>query len=722
MQMKTIQFIKNSLKGIVFVIIGGVIFCLTEYSIYLLGGSNFNIDTFLQSLYVYAYVSIFLALTLTLALLILYKFRQKWIDKLNIKSFFSAFFIFFISYFYIKFYGLFPFIISKLFLTPTSLSEDIIINIGTIALSSLLLIALYTWLKYFDKKNLLLPFYAALTCSASVLIIGGIYLNNLYDTFSHIKTFILINAILLAGSLLLFGFIFLLSQFALATIKGHTFSVKKKIVFIFSLFVFLGAVTLFIKISYDKPDAKSIEDYAKTNKNKPNIILITIDTLRADSLSCYGNNLIKTSNIDSLAVDGILFEKAISQSPWTTPSVASILTGLYPSTHKAGEIIWNGSEKRWGRIIPSIPTMAKILSENGYLTSAIVTNLWLDKKFGFADGFTYFENLDLEPNTEARTLSLFCFKFYKERKYSSFYTPANIVTNKANRFLENHGKNQIFLWIHYIDPHDSYSPPEKYKKNLNYQGKLLNEDLKNSIDRIKAGALNLNLEDKNYLKLLYNAEIKFVDDEIGKLIQKLKDLDILDSSIIILTSDHGEEFWEHGFVQHGHTLFNELLHVPLIFNFNEKSGLNKKIIKEQVRLIDIFPTILDILKINYKGPAHGDNLMPLILGTNCYDRALISEYMHYYEEKKALIDNSYKYIYFTESQKRELYNLQNDSAELKDIHKQLPEITSSMHNQLMKLLEDSERLSKTLSKNEKIKPPELSQEFRQKLKALGYIN
>ncbi len=391
----------------------------------------------------------------------------------------------------------------------------------------------------------------------------------------------------------------------------------------------------------------------------PNVIVIGVDTLRPDHLGCYGYERRTSPNIDRLAGGGIVFENTVSQGPWTLPSFATVFTSLYPTQHGAGSLR--------SRMRTSFPTLATSLSEAGYTTGGIISAPVLSSGTGVARGFQHYDFDEEHPN---RT--------------------ADEVTRLALEWIDGGHGRPFLLFLHYWDPHEPYSPPPPYDTAFDpsYEGKLGNSVLMRSIMASGPAQVGFTISeetgeiserDREHVVALYDGEIAFADSMIGVLVRGLKDRNLYENTIIVLLSDHGEEFFEHGGVGHGHTLYNETIRVPLTIVYPGVISANGRV-EDQVRLLDVTPTILDLLGLASDPGFEGASLVPLIDGTgkpDGSDEQLLPPEVAYSEgiregpEKKAISTYPWKLIQEISSGQSELFNLREDAAEqenLVDVH------------------------------------------------------
>ncbi len=408
-------------------------------------------------------------------------------------------------------------------------------------------------------------------------------------------------------------------------------------------------------------------------KNRPsqindyNVVLITLDTLRADHLGCYGHKKIETPNIDKIAREGITFVNAYTPVPVTLPSHTSIFTGLYPLYHGVRN---NGTFKA----NDELETLTEILKRNNYQTAAFIGAFVLDSRYGLDQGFDYYDDyLKKDPNA--------MLMMYNERS-------AEEVINSASKWVEQKGENPFFLWLHCFDPHAPYEPPAPF--HTNYQGRL------------------------------YQGEIAYVDWALGGFFSLLREKDLLEKTLIIITSDHGEGLGEHAEKTHAIFIYDSTLHVPLIMRFPGKNFANLKV-SENASIIDIMPTILDFLHINRPSQSsfHGISLMDTI-GENKkpLKREILCEtyypyYNHNWSPLEGLRTDKWKFI---KAPRSELYDLENDPRESDNLFSGKPKVVKQLEERMNQLQKKSVSEFETTSAH-----LVMDQDTRERLKSLGYI-
>lgn len=341
---------------------------------------------------------------------------------------------------------------------------------------------------------------------------------------------------------------------------------------------------------------------------RTNVVLISIDTLRADHVSAYGYEFETTPCIDRIAEEGVLFETAIAETSWTLPAHASMLTGLPSLVH---QVAFDGK-----RLAEGHTTMAEVLAASGYQTRAYVSAPYLHPIFGFDQGFATYEVIGEtiydEPGFSFERLEsdpVLQMEFADREIQSDRNRTSREIADAVVEDLEAVQGAPFFFFVHFFDVHFDYIPPDAYQKKFypDYSGSL---DARDYGTNPKINA-RMSPDDLRYVKSLYDGEILWTDEHVGRIVDALDEASLRDNTLVIITSDHGEEFFEHGNKGHRYTLFDEQLLVPLILRLPNTlpSGLR---IPDQVRTIDIMPTILDIIGIPTDALMLGRSVMPFI--------------------------------------------------------------------------------------------------------------
>ena len=343
-----------------------------------------------------------------------------------------------------------------------------------------------------------------------------------------------------------------------------------------------------------------------------NVLLISVDTLRADHLSCYGYKRATSPQIDQVAREGVLFENAVAASNWTVPSHISLLTSLYPSVHGV-----DTPDKRLGE---AVPTLAQVLAKQGYTTAGFVTGPNLNHRFGFQRGFQLYDDF---------TATLMCetnlFEAHDLNSAGVFGFPSDhVITNLARLWLKQHGQEKFFLFLHYWDCHSDYVPPAPYDRLFDpgYKGKENGHNVSQRQREIETG---ITPRDLAHLIALYDGEIGHTDDQVGEVLQLLRKMGLAEKTLLIIVSDHGEGFLEHGMILHGNSLFEELIHVPLILRLPGVIPAGRRI-QDNVSQVDVMPTVLGLLGIAGPGGLQGIDLSSACRGAGGLpDRVIFSE-------------------------------------------------------------------------------------------------
>ncbi len=418
------------------------------------------------------------------------------------------------------------------------------------------------------------------------------------------------------------------------------------------------------------------------------VILIVIDTLRADHLSTYGYERETSPCIDRYSQHGAVFENAFSSSSWTLPAFGTILTGEIPSRHRAGtlkpRVEGEARAKEFFQLDPNLPTLSSRLSEAGWQTAAIMNNAFLSPNFGLDRGF---DRYDFDPANQHRLRN------------------AEEAVDLALAWLDQHQTQPFFLLLHLFDPHIGYSAPAPFFDSFASQER--NEDLQRLEDiRDIRRALPSGTVDMDYLVDRYDEEIRFVDDQIGRFLDQLTERELWSRSLVLLTSDHGEEFLDHGGFEHGHSMYDELLRVPLILWVpHGKSGRNTV----PVSLVDLEPTILDAMGLPDSTPGPGQPLLSL---RGDERRTLVAERTLYGPDRSAAIRWPHKLMTRGGGRPLQLFDLEQDPDERENARKQHPALVRELSVTL-------EAAASQNSPDSEVAAPD--QETLDSLRSLGYI-
>lgn len=473
------------------------------------------------------------------------------------------------------------------------------------------------------------------------------------------------------------------------------------------LFLLIAWAGLFNLIS-----EKETPKYLSLQKNESieikHVILFTVDTLRYDVLSCSGNMTFQTPGIDGIASGSIIYDNAYSSSSWTLPSFASLFTGVSPAAHL--------TTKLKSRLPPAFTTLAEYMRRKGYYTAAIGDNpiLALESN-NICRGFTYY---NFFPKRSLRnSVGEFILKKYF-RKYFVLDASTEEMTAIAQKWISVNINKPFFLWIHYLDPHIPYNPPERFISDKKTPEKY--ENTFNDLKGIRTGRLKLSEEEKKWAKSLYEAEVRYVDENVGRLSETLKELNIYDDSLIIFTSDHGEEFWEHNGFEHGHTMYNELIHIPLMIKLPQAENAGK--VEKNVTLASLFSTVLKLCQINSEAEMYSASPLPLKKNDEpAYREVIFSSGNLYFEPKESIIDKELKLIISKDSGKKELYDIIEDPLEKTSFAESLPLETSKLGNLITRHYANAMKIKKKLNLDNP-ENTEIDAETQKRLKSLGYLN
>ncbi len=393
-----------------------------------------------------------------------------------------------------------------------------------------------------------------------------------------------------------------------------------------------------------------------------NVLLVTIDTLRADYLGCSGNEDVSTPQIDRLAAEGVRFAFCVAHNPITLPSHINILTGTDARIH--------GVHDNHGfRLGPEAITLAETLKTGGYQTAAFIGAFVLDRQFGLEQGFDLYDD-NLETGSQVLLLG-------QERRAEAVVTP-------AIEWIAGHVQRPWFVWVHLYDPHAPYTPPAPF--------------------------------DEEFASNPYAGEISYTDAALGKLLDYLRSINLLDNTLLVLTGDHGEGLGDHGELTHGVFAYNTTIQVPLIIRapWLARPGME---IERRVRHIDLLPTIVESVGGQMPGAAQGESLLPLLRGNeelpvpDSYFEALSSSFARGWAPLRGIYSGEWKYI---ELPLPELYDMEADPDETRNLLQNRAGTSQRLRTTLQGMTEDTETAVDAHVRED--------EETRRRLMALGYLS
>jgi choline-sulfatase len=357
-------------------------------------------------------------------------------------------------------------------------------------------------------------------------------------------------------------------------------------------------------------------------RSAENLLLVTFDTTRADHIGCYGYESASTPTLDGLASSGVLFERCIAPAPITLPSHSTLLTGFQPYTHGARN---NGTHKLSGEV----RSLAERFKAVDFATGAVVSAFVLDSRFGLDAGFDSYDD-DLSGGVGAEG-----FGFAE--------TKAGDTTRRAQRWLSERGEERWFLWVHYFDPHADYSPPEPFASRCE-------------------GAP-------------YDGEIAYTDAMLGELLDGLRASGELEETLVVVTADHGEALGDHGEETHGIFIYDSTTHVPLLMSHPSLPASRR--VEEVIGLVDIAPTVMDIMGLNYGDGFDGRSYLSAMLSDEAgfdaepaYSESMFPRFGFGWSDLRALRGKDWRYV---RAPRPELYDLSKDPREEHDLSKVEPE-------------------------------------------------
>jgi len=405
--------------------------------------------------------------------------------------------------------------------------------------------------------------------------------------------------------------------------------------------------------------------YGDAQALRPNVVIVTIDTLRADHLGCYGFRAAQTPNLDTLARSAARFTHAFSPIPITLPAHSSLFTGSYPMATGMHDFSGN-------RLPASAVTLARVLHDHGYSTAAFLGGAVLDSRFGLSQGFdTYFDHFD--------------FNRLDETNLDSMKRPADQVIDSALAWLKTNPRAPWFLWVHIYDPHYPYTPPDAYLRRFP--------------------------DDP------YDGEIAFADAQLGRLFSFLKDVGGFDTALLTVAADHGEGLGEHGEKTHGFFVYNSTLHIPLLMKVPATAP---RTVDSEVSLVDVMPTVLQFLQLPIPSTVQGRSLLAGVLGkasahaANLYAETYLPLLHFHWSQLRALESGGLKYI---EAPRPELYDLRADPHETRNVLAGKQALAHELQGRLQDLIRRYTPASGGGAKEAEPTDPALAD----RLRSLGYV-
>jgi arylsulfatase A-like enzyme len=455
-------------------------------------------------------------------------------------------------------------------------------------------------------------------------------------------------------------------------------------------------------------------------QKKPNVILLTIDTLRADVLGCYGQAKALSPNIDRLAASGILFDQAITGGSWTQAAFPAMLTSTYPG-------LFGGC---LGRLSPERPSPVDTLAAHGYVTAGFSTNPHLSRTTGYDRGFHHFSDL-VPDETDPRLRGLkggqrllrsplfhaLAKGMGRNMRPARLYRSASDVTGQLCHWAE-HAKQPFFAWAHYMDMHWPYHLEEDLTHPAEIARSWQDLAVMNGRSNYKRDGALTTAQQRRFMSL-YEASLRYLDGHIGRLLERLTDLGCDDNTVIIIVADHGEEFLEHDRWGHWESnLFDEILRVPLVVWI---PGLRQAAaIRRQVRLLDLMPTVLDLCGCPVPPELMGSSLVPLFTGREDQYQGdvALSEMRRDPWHRIAVRTEAFKLIWDNKCPEQPaLYDLQQDPRETHDVSASHPEVV----RQLRAAVDEHLRRVADTAPSTQVDEPDHDEAVTTRLRNLGYL-
>ena len=427
------------------------------------------------------------------------------------------------------------------------------------------------------------------------------------------------------------------------------------------------------------------------------VILVVIDTLRADHLGLYGYGRPTSPHLDRWAAEGRVYERAYSTSSWTLPSFGSLYTGYLPMRHRAGVAARfdRRGAIRANKLDITVPTVAERLAAQDMKTGAVKNNPFLGRAYGVNRGF---QEYDHEPGG-----------LHETRR-------ADVMVDRSLALIDQWSGDPFFLVIHLYDPHMDYDPPAgfkgKFSDAFDSQFDLPIDDLS-----LRHRGDTLTEQDWHFVRAAYDEEVAFVDQQLGRLHQGLAERGVLDRALVVVTADHGEELYDHGGFEHGHAMWEEIVRVPLIiWGPDVLEGRESR----AVSLVDVAPTLLEWVGVPIPEDFHGQSLLPnLLTGTPVPVRILFAEGRLYGPNQRVIIQWPLKVVVGEENEPVRVTDLNTDPRERVDLLEADPQRVGGQVSELVRKLRVQRRKARRAASSDE--PVKLDDKTLERLRSLGYI-
>lgn len=447
--------------------------------------------------------------------------------------------------------------------------------------------------------------------------------------------------------------------------------------------------------------------------DQPNIVLIVIDTLRADHLGCYGYERSTSPHIDRLAAEGVLFEQAYSPASWTLPAFASLFTGHLSAVH--------GATHHQAAVPATLPTLAEKLQNRGYYNVAVVSNPLLNAKHGFGRGFDLYDDFSVFFEAELAQLAI---TSDQEGLHLGDVVTGDTVTEQTLHLLKQAATNEkpFFLFVHYFDPHDSYIPPSPYDRKFDpdYDGPMDGRGIPAIRDDPPEG------RDLDHLIARYDGEIAYQDILVGRLLEALDEHSDPINTITILTSDHGEAWGEHAMLLHGNTAYREEVWVPMIWRWPGRFPEGHRV-HGPVSMMDISATLREVLEFECLESIQTRSLLQALEGGQLPEAEVVSERAIGTGHHVALTLGSLRFHARFQQRPDEVgaqyesYRIDSDPWEQRDLYQDDPDRFAIQKQTLVQIWTSAQELRHRHQVDLAAEPVQLTDEERRRIERLGYI-